>query len=508
MLNHCDEDRVKEKVDTFDDLFLYAEERGQQVYLETAKATMDLISESIRRMKDAYSGKSPQNMKAMIGGMSIGEQEGEPLEKVLQDVEKMLLHCINVNHKTCIAHLHCPPLIPALAAEMVISAANQSMDSWDQSSAATYLEEELIGWLCNRLQLGEKADGTFTSGGTQSNYMGLLLARDAYCDKQWNWNVQKKGLPTEAHRLRILCSKEAHFTVKKSASQLGLGEEAVIQVDTDDRHRLSLDDLHTKLKTLKAENLLPFALVATCGTTDFGSIDPLQEMAAVARVHGMWLHADAAYGGALMLSRGESHKLKSIEEADSITADFHKLFYQPISCGAFFLKNKENFKYLNYHADYLNPEEDKEQGLLHLVNKSVQTTRRFDALKLFMSLRVTGLSRFGDMIDHTIELARYTANKLKSLEDFTLVNSDPELNALVFRYQPAEAVNVCELNKRIQQELLHSGRAVIAKTQHHGESYLKFTLLNPRTTREDIDELLSDIRALGEQLSRNGGSKS
>ncbi|MCY9223365.1 pyridoxal-dependent decarboxylase, partial [Bacillus licheniformis] len=118
------------------------------------------------------------------------------------------------------------------AAEMLISVLNQSMDSFDQSGAASLIEEEMVQWLCRKFEYGKDADGTFTSGGTQSNYMGLLLARDAFCEKQWNWNVQKDGLPPEANRLRILCSKDAHFTVKKSASQLGLGERAVVLVDT------------------------------------------------------------------------------------------------------------------------------------------------------------------------------------------------------------------------------------------------------------------------------------
>ncbi|MDN4073977.1 pyridoxal phosphate-dependent decarboxylase family protein [Fictibacillus terranigra] len=492
-------------INTFDHLFLHEGISGRQAYIQTVDAAKKMIADTMREMKEPYCGESPASIEAMIRGMKLASLEGEDLQYVLKDVEKLLLHSIHVNHKTCIAHLHCPPLLPALAAEMVISASNQSMDSWDQSSAATYLEEEMIQWLCRRLGLENRSDGTFTSGGTQSNYMGLLLARDEFCDKQWNWNVQKKGLPPDASRLRILCSKAAHFTVKKSASQLGLGEDAVIQVETDSFHRLSLPDFRKKLRTLKSENLLPFALVGTCGTTDFGSIDPLGKMAESAQENGLWFHVDAAYGGALILSRNEFHKLQGIEKADSITVDFHKLFYQPISCGAFFLKEKRNFKYLNYHADYLNPEEDEQEGLLHLVNKSVQTTRRFDALKLFMSLRSVGLEPFGRMIDHTIELAAQTSKQMQQLGGFNVINPNPEMNAIVFRYEPPEAMDHCKLNREIHRAMLYSGQAVLAKTNHRGHTYLKFTLLNPRTTIADINAMLLKISELGNWILRNGG---
>ena len=141
------------------------------------------------------------------------------------------MNSVNVSHPNTAAHLHCPPLLAALAAEVVTSALNQSMDSFDQAPIATIVEQKLIRWLCGEAGFPATADGTFTSGGSQSNYMGLLLARDALLKKHWNWSAQKSGLPPEANRLRILCSEVAHFTVEKSASQLGLGTDSVIRVD-------------------------------------------------------------------------------------------------------------------------------------------------------------------------------------------------------------------------------------------------------------------------------------
>ena len=154
------------------------------------------------------------------------------------------------------------------------------MDSFDQAPIATIVEQKLVRWLCAQAGLPATADGTFTAGGSQSNYMGLLLARDAFLKKQWNWPAQKRGLHPEAGRLRILCSEVAHFTVEKSAAQLGLGTDAVVRVAAcDDQFRMSLMALREEIEQLQAQGLLPMAIVATAGTTDFGSIDPIADIA-------------------------------------------------------------------------------------------------------------------------------------------------------------------------------------------------------------------------------------
>src|SRR5262249_5052203 len=151
----------------------------------------------------------------------------------------------------------------------------QSMDSFDQAPIASVVEQAMIRWLCAESGLPASADGTFTTGGSQSNYLGLLLARDTFLQNHRNWSVQKSGLPPEACRLRILCSEAAHFTVEKSASQLGLGIDAVIRVEVDDHFRMKPSALHQSLESLKTAALFPMAIVATAGTTDFGSADPL-----------------------------------------------------------------------------------------------------------------------------------------------------------------------------------------------------------------------------------------
>jgi L-2,4-diaminobutyrate decarboxylase len=489
----------------FDRFFLNNSEASIQSFQHIVSETQNLLSQFYKSNTDAFNGKKPHDIEKVINALSLTSQEGEDSFTVLEDVQEWIVkNSIHVSHPTSMGHLHCPPLVPAITAELIIGALNQSMDSWDQSSAATYLEERMIRWVSEKLDLPKTSDGTFTSGGTQSNYMGLLLARDHFCDKQWKWDVKVKGLPPEAHKMRILCSEDAHFTVKKSAFQLGLGEQAVVTIETDHNKKMNTSALEEEVKRLKFEGLFPMCVVATAGTTDFGSIDPIQDISEIALKHKLWLHVDAAYGGALMLSEKHVQKLVGMEQADSITIDFHKQFYQPISCGAFFVKNKKSFGYLAHHADYLNPENDEEDGLVHLVSKSVQTTRRFDALKLFMSLRIVGEKNFANMIDYTLHLADQTVKVLSRKENFEVCNMSPDINAVVFRCVDGATENLNELNTFIYKKVLHTGTALIAKTKVKDQVFLKFTLLNPRTTIVDIEDILHSISQFAAEYENRG----
>ncbi len=491
----------------WDTHFLADTAKSVTAYRDAIAIAQDILLKTFANQTQAYSGASPNAIEADLTKMDILPTFGHDLSQVLAALGNIVLrHLVNVAHPCCIAHLHCPPLIPALAAELWVNATNQSMDSWDQSPAATLVEQKMVQTLCRLFGYSTGADGIFTSGGTQSNFMGLLLARDRFAKQQLNWQVQQQGLPPETSRFRILCSEVSHFTIRQAAALLGLGEKAIVKVEVDTAYRLCPAALEHQLKRLQAENLWPIALVATAGTTDFGSIDPLLELAACAQRNGLWLHVDAAYGGALQLSDRHQHQLAGIELADSITVDFHKLFYQPISCGAFLLKDHSYFDLIKLHADYLNPEINVDQGIPDLVTKSIQTTRRFDALKLLVSWQTLGRRQFAEMIDTTIDLAQDTAKLIEQDIDLELAHQ-PMINAVVFRYCTKQkmgkknlAVSSDQINQAIRAKLLQTGEAVIAQTKIRDRTYLKFTLLNPRTTLTDIRKLLDKIKHLGQTL--------
>ncbi|EIP0118745.1 pyridoxal phosphate-dependent class III aminotransferase [Vibrio alginolyticus] len=474
--------------------FIHTGEMGSNEFASVMNHTTTAMKSVFEQVTAPYSGMDPKALEAAIHDVDL-DNGNAPLKTVIDDAAELVAkNAIFTQHPDCIAHLHTPPLMPAIAAEAMIAALNQSMDSWDQASSATYVEQKVVNWLCDKYELGEKADGIFTSGGTQSNQMGLMLARDWIADKLSAHSIQKLGLPEYADKLRIVCSKKSHFTVQKSASWMGLGEKAVMTVDANADGTMDVTKLDEVLNQAKAEGLIPFAIVGTAGTTDHGAIDDLDFIADMAAKHDMWMHVDGAYGGALILS-SQKARLKGCERAHSISVDFHKLFYQTISCGALLVNDKSNFKFLLHHADYLNREHDE---LPNLVDKSIATTKRFDALKVFMTMQSVGPKALGDMYDHLLEQTLEVADMIRDTKHFELL-AEPSLSTVLFRATNVSA-DLDELNKTLRLEALTRGIAVLGETIVDDKTALKFTILNPCLTTADFESLLSKINTLAAEL--------
>jgi L-2,4-diaminobutyrate decarboxylase len=388
-----------------------------------------------------------------------------------------------------LAHLNCPVVIPAVLGEAVLSAVNSSLDTWDQSAGGTLIERRLIDWTAQRIGLGPAADGVFTSGGTQSNLQALLLAR-------------QEAKTTDLAKLRIFSSECSHFSVQKSATLLGLGPEAVVSIPVDRDKRMQTVALAAELERCRAEGLVPMAVVATAGTTDFGSIDPLPEIAELAGLYETWMHVDAAYGCGLLASPTRRHLLDGIEHADSVTVDYHKSFFQPVSSSAVLVRDAATLRHATYHADYLNPRRTVEERIPNQVDKSLQTTRRFDALKLWMTLRVMGADGVGQLFDEVCDLAAAGWELLAADPRYDVV-VQPQLSTLVYRYIPRSVTDpalIDRANLYARKALFASGEAVVAGTKVGERQYLKFTLLNPETTTEDIAAVLDLIAGHAEQF--------
>ncbi|MER6470132.1 lysine decarboxylase DesA [Streptomyces collinus] len=416
---------------------------------------------------------------------------------VLDELEDLYLRdAVYFHHPRYLAHLNCPVVIPAVLGEAVLSAVNSSLDTWDQSAGATLIERRLVDWTAERIGLGPAADGVFTSGGTQSNLQALLLARE-------------EAKTEDLGRLRIFASEVSHFSVRKSAKLLGLGPDAVVSVPVDQDKRMRTLALAHELERCERDGLVPMAVVATAGTTDFGSIDPLPEIAELCSRHGVWMHVDAAYGCGLLASLRHRDRVDGIEHADSVTVDYHKSFFQPVSSSAVLVRDAATLRHATYHAEYLNPRRTVEERIPNQVDKSLQTTRRFDALKLWMTLRVMGADGIGELFDQVCELARQGWERLAADPRYDVV-VEPSLSTLVFRYVPAAVTDPAEIDRAnlyARKALFASGDAVVAGTKVGGRHYLKFTLLNPETTTADIAAVLDLIAGhaeqyLGESLDR------
>ncbi|MBY8342381.1 lysine decarboxylase DesA [Streptomyces sp. KC 17012] len=408
---------------------------------------------------------------------------------VLDELEEVYLRdAVYFHHPRYLAHLNCPVVIPAVLGEAVLSAVNSSLDTWDQSAGGTLIERRLIDWTAARIGLGENADGVFTSGGTQSNLQALLLAREE----------AKTGTLAQ---LRVFASEVSHFSVRKSAKLLGLGPDAVVPIPVDHDKRMQTVALARELQRCTKEGLVPMAVVATAGTTDFGSIDPLPEIAELCARYGAWLHVDAAYGCGLLASLRHRDRIDGIERADSVTVDYHKSFFQPVSSSAVLVRDAATLRHATYHAEYLNPRRMVTERIPNQVDKSLQTTRRFDALKLWMTLRVMGADGIGELFDQVCDLASEGWRMLAADPRFDVVVR-PSLSTLVFRYVPAAVTGPDEIDRAnlyARKALFASGDAVVAGTKVGGRHYLKFTLLNPETTTDDIAAVLDLIAGHAEQ---------
>ena len=463
-----------------------SKEEFKQMIIRTAEAIADSLCDT-----KAYAGLSPEDLKKAVHVENLLPDNGEGFDNVLDALKRQILpNFLRTSSTDYMAHLHSPALLESIAAELIIAAFNQSMDSWDQAPVATEVELEVIQKLCSLYGYDEKSDGVFTSGGSQSNISALLFARDWYCKNKLGYDVKKHGLPENYRKLRIYTSEISHFSMEKGAHLLGLGYDAVVKVPVDDKQKIDACALEKLIGQDLENGNLPFCVVATIGTTDYGSIDPMNEISSVCQKYGLWLHADAAYGSAVILSSKYAQRVAGFNLCDSITVDFHKMFLLPISCSAVLLRDASNFEALELHADYLNREEDEEDGYTNLVGKSLQTTRRFDALKVWVSFKMRGKDGWGEIIDTCMENAAYLYSRLKDDAEFETV-TEPEISSVVFRITSTD-----DTNKRVRRALIHKHGVVIGQTVYNGKVFLKFTLLNPLVTHEKLDSLLELIKSI------------
>ena len=226
-------------------------------------------------------------------------------------------------------------------------------------------------------------------------------------------DVLRAGLPSSANRWRILCSDQAHFSIQRAAAQLGLGRDAVILVPTNASGAMDLAALDVTRGDIKSDGLEIIAIVGTAGTTDIGAVDPLGDIALRAREDGAWFHVDAAVAGAFLLSNNLRTQLDGLSSADSVTIDFHKLWWQPFNASALVLRDQADFDLLRVTSDYLD-RGDELEGMINLVGRSLDTSRRFDAAKVVATLRTLGRVALGEMVDRVVEITNYAASSIEA----------------------------------------------------------------------------------------------
>ncbi|MFF5978359.1 pyridoxal phosphate-dependent decarboxylase family protein [Streptomyces olindensis] len=372
-------------------------------------------------------------------------------------------------HPLCAAHLHCPPLAVATAADLAASALNPSLDSWDQAPAASELEALVTTALAEEIYGSRQRtapDAVITTGGTESNQLALLLAREA-----------------RGGTVRLVAGANAHHSLPRAAWLLGLPDPVVVPTPAGTLDPTALDAALTRLSG-------PLLVAATAGTTDAGHIDPLPEIAARCAAHGARLHIDAAYGGTLLFSDRHRNRLTGLDAADTVTLDLHKLGWQPVAAGLLAVKDAHDLTALRQRADYLNAADDTEAGLPDLLGRSLRTTRRPDVLKLAVTLKTLGRRGLGTLVDQVCARAREFAALVRAHPGFEL-HAPPVISTVLFRPAGATDATVAA----VRRALLTDGRAVLGRARPDGRLWLKATLLNPATGPDDLAALLHLVAA-------------
>ncbi|WP_069763129.1 aminotransferase class V-fold PLP-dependent enzyme [Streptomyces sp. LUP47B] len=440
---------------------------------------LEALGEGARARGGPLPAGGPSEVAARVRA-ALGDvlpDEGDP-EALRHLVRALAEGAADPADPLCAAHLHCPPLAVAAAADLAVSVLNPSMDSWDQAPAASELEAQLTRALANEVYpdplrgagLGRYAapprgatsphrpDALVTTGGTESNQLALLLARE-----------------TLGPGVRLVCGGNAHHSLPRSAWLLGLPAPVIVPTPNGTLDPAALD------KALHG----PSIIAATAGTTDAGLIDPLPEIAALCAHRGARLHVDAAYGGGLLFSSRHRAKLTGLSAADTITLDFHKLGWQPVAAGLLAVRDDNDLAALNQRADYLNADDDTEAGLPDLLGRSLRTTRRPDVLKIAVTLKTLGRTGLGALIDQVCDQAREFAELVDAHPGFEL-HEQPTISTVLFR--PASATD--DAIAAVRRKLLTDGRAVFGRARAANRLWLKATLLNPTTRPADLAGLL------------------
>jgi L-2,4-diaminobutyrate decarboxylase len=468
---------------SWEDLLVTVDSNG----LERLSMAATVAVSSIQRPEGPRSNLTPTELHDLIWATDICSDNGMPLTDVLQHFgQTVWANSVVPFDPSCVAHLHPRTMIPSIVTEMSIAVMNQSMDSWDQAPAATEVELHLMKWLSSLMGMPDTGSGVMTSGGTASNVLGITLAR-SYAASLIGVDVLKTGLPPQAASWRILCSDQAHFSVQRAAAQLGLGRDSVVLVPTDIHGAMDIAALDEVIAQQKNMNATIIAIAGTAGTTDLGVVDPLDHIATRCEQIGAWFHVDAAVAGSYLMSEDLAPRLNGINRADSVTIDFHKLWFQPFNASALIVKDEEKFNLLRVKSKYLD-RGDEVPGMINLVGRSLDTSRRFDAAKVVVSLRTLGRTAFVEMLNRVIELSTYAASKIEASDRLMLV-TQPTGPMCVFDARGCDSDDL----RRVQQTLLMNGEIVLGRTEIKGRPALKFTFMNPLATHDDVDRLIATI---------------
>jgi len=427
---------------------------------ETVDALFDHVENIAgRRVVD---WQSSDELRTRVRIDDRGGAEAMPL------IRSLMENAIQLHHPAYMGHQVCPPFPSAVIADLVISTLNQSTAVWEMSPIGTVIEQEVVRWLADRVGYPATSLGTAVSGGSAANLTALLAARARWID---SGRAGKRPV--------VLCSADAHYSIARAASIMGIHD--VVKVATDDQHRLDLNALEAALRENQA-----MAIVATAGSTATGAFDDLRAIAALRDKHDTWLHVDAAHGASIVLSDRLRPLVDGLDLADSLAWDPHKMLWMPLSLGVLLVRDgKWLRRAFEADAPYLF---NSERAGDNIGEMTIQCSKRADAIKLWLTLQMFGTRPFVEAMEHVTDVTRYLYDIVAASDDFEAMHI-PQFNIFCFRHRSDD-----ETNAALRERLIRSGQAWITSTLLKGQRVLRVTMINPRTERGDVDRMLAALR--------------
>lgn len=424
--------------------------------------------------------------------------EGTPAERVWDDVwDRVVEDSIHLAHPMYMGHQVAPPLPHAALADALASLLNNSVAVWEMSPTGTIVEQQVIRWLIELLGYPATADGTLVSGGSAANLTGLLAAREAVFPGSWRAGVGSG----DAARAAVLAGAQTHYSVERAVGVMGLGSDAIVPVP-ERAGRMDATALEDTITGLRTDGRVPLAIVATAGSTATGAFDDLAAVADVAARLRVWLHVDGAHGASALVSPRLRHRLAGIERADSLSWDPHKMMFMPISAGTVLVRDRKHLDAaLQQSAPYLFHARPGEERSRDVGQRTLQCSKRFDALKLWICLRHYGVQHFARLQETAVDNAATLYRKLEDAPDFEPAHR-PESNILCFRHLPERIASrdpreIDSFQQALRERYNASGRGWITATVLDGRRVLRVTMMNPATRERHMDALLEGLREVG-----------
>ena len=449
-----------------------------------AHRAVDMLADRLAGVRDAPVRQPvPASLRDAWLAAPVPRAPADP-EALLDTVERAVLaHPMGNASPRFFAWVNSPPAPLGVIADLLASGLNPSVAGGDH--AGTYIEHAVLNWLKNIVGAPPDAGAVLTSGGSVATLVGLAVMRHV----KTGGLDRRRGLAERDARLIVYASTQGHACIQKAVEILGFGSDQLHRVPVDADFRMDLTALQSLVAADRASGLHPVAVVASAGTVNTGAIDPLEALADFCASADLWLHVDGAYGGVAALDPATRPLLAGLERADSLGVDPHKWLYIPVECGCAIVRDARAMR----NTFSLVPPYLRDDAAMPWFSEfTVQQTRGFRALKLWMVLQQVGLDAYGRLIASDIARARTLRVRLRRHGDFEIVSEGP-LSITCFRYVPAWARDVDALNRRIADHVQREGRVFITTTELDGRSVLRACTVNFRTTDADLDALIDAI---------------